>query len=59
MPSDHEQRLRATEIAIARIEERLATLATHEDVASVKVWFVVTSVALTVAVATVGATIAA
>ena len=41
------------------IDERLKTLATREDVSSVKVWFVVTSVALVALVATVAGAIVA
>ena len=52
-PSDIKPRLRDVEISGARIDERLKTLATRDDVASVKVWFVVTAVALIVGVATV------
>ena len=42
-----------------RLDERLKTLATREDVSSVKVWFVVTSVALVALVATVAGAIVA
>ena len=52
-PSDIKPRLGDVEISGARIDERLKTLATRDDVASVKVWFVVTAVALIVGVATV------
>ena len=59
-PSDGlEPRLREVEISGARIDERLKTLATREDVSSVKVWFVVTSVALVALVATVAGAIVA
>ena len=46
-------RLREVEIGGARIDERLKALATREDVSSVKVWFLVTAIALVVGVATV------
>ncbi|MDE0348471.1 MAG: hypothetical protein OXM56_02000 [Gammaproteobacteria bacterium] len=52
-PSDLEPRLREVEISGARIDERLKTLATRDDVSSVKVWFVITAIALVVGVATV------
>ena len=52
-PPDLEPRLREVEISGARIDERLKTLATRDDVSSVKVWFVVTAIALVVGVATV------
>ena len=51
-------RVREVEISVARLDERLKTLATHEDVASIKVWFLVTAVVLVVGVATVAAAIA-
>ena len=41
------------------LDGRLKTLATREDVSSVKVWFVVTSVALVALVATVAGAIVA
>ena len=41
------------------MDERLKTLATQEDVSSVKVWFVVTSVAVVALVATVAGAIVA
>ncbi len=52
-PQDLEPRLREVEISGARIDERLKTLATRDDVSSVKVWFVITAIALVVGVATV------
>ena len=52
-----EPRLR--EVEISGLDERLKTLATREDVSSVKVWFVVTSVALVALVATVAGAIVA
>ena len=52
-PSDLGPRLREVEISGARIDERLKTLATRDDVSSVKVWFVITAIALVVGVATV------
>jgi len=52
-PSDLEPRLREVQISGARIDERLKTLATRDDVSSVKVWFVITAIALVVGVATV------
>ena len=53
------KRPRETEASAARIDERLTTLATREDVSSVKVWFVVTTVALVALVATVAGAIVA
>ena len=58
-PDDLEPRLQEVEISGAGIDERLKTLATREDVSSVKVWFVVTSVALAALVAAVAGAIVA
>lgn len=59
------ERLHTVELNVAVLEERLNFLATKDDmhkvrqeVASVKVWFVVTAVALSAAVATIAAAIA-
>lgn len=57
-PEDVSPRLRHAETNLARLDERLKSLATHEDVASIKVWFLVTAVVLVVGVATVAAAIA-
>ena len=53
-----QERLHKVESTVALLVERLDQLATKDDVASLKIWFVVTTVALAVAVATVGAAIA-
>ena len=58
-PDDLEPRLREAETSRAGIDERLKTLATREDVSSVKVWFVVTSAALAALVAAVAGAIVA